>query len=420
VVNDALRERLTSYALRLARAINYVNAGTFEFLVVPANSPSPATEGSRERGPGGEGPAVYFLEVNPRLQVEHPVTEMVTGLDLVELQLRIAAGEPLPLKQEDVKFEGHAIEFRINAEDPSDGFKPSSGRIVSAHWGETARCDRGYEDGDVVPPNYDSLAGKVIVHADSRDDAIDFSADELVGATSLTPLRTNVPLLEAIRSSSAFRRGHAHIAWLEQELPTLMESARTPTNAWLAAAAALAAGNGFVGVASQSIWLDDGCEVKHIGVKTRGREFDAATGGLAAAGRVERAVAVDEVWHREVDVRLAGERFAFRIAPFGVFGGTEVTSNAGFNFIVVQPPPLPRRVHAAAEGVTAITAPLAGTIAAVRAAEGDSVAEGQLLLVLEAMKMEHRIAAPSAGTVKSLRVRERDVVREGDTLIELA
>ena len=123
VVDEALRERLTGYALKLARAIGYVNAGTFEFLVSIHDSRFTIHDSV------AEGADVYFLEVNPRLQVEHPVTEMVTGLDLVELQLRVAAGEALPMTQDEVKFEGHAIEFRINAEDPWDGFKPSSGRI---------------------------------------------------------------------------------------------------------------------------------------------------------------------------------------------------------------------------------------------------------------------------------------------------
>ena len=164
VVDAALREQLTSAAITLARAVGYVNAGTFEFLVG-----APGADGRRP---------FYFLEVNPRLQVEHPVTELVTGLDLVELQLRIAAGEPLPLQQDDVSFNGHAIEFRVNAEDPWDDFRPSSGRI-QVLYGDGARFDSGFEAGDTVPTQYDSLLGKRLFTGATRDRAIEWAATVL-------------------------------------------------------------------------------------------------------------------------------------------------------------------------------------------------------------------------------------------------
>ncbi len=417
VVDEALRQRLTGYALALARAINYVNAGTFEFLVT-LNSPSPASEGSRERGPGGEG-SIYFLEVNPRLQVEHPVTEMVTGLDLVELQLRIAAGEPLPLAQEDVQFAGHAIEFRINAEDPWDGFKPSSGRIEEAHWGEMERADHGYEAGDVVPTNYDSLAGKIVCHAETREDAIANAAHEFDGGTYLRPLRTNALLLDAIRGSTQFASGTVGIDWLQSNLESLLAAASPSVEACGAAASALTVDSWRSAPGASGFWLDDGIRVRACSVRRDGQSFRATIDGIDVEGAIGTVRNVDEFWYRTVEVTVHGVNYGFRLADSGIYGGKENDGRVGLRFRIVPPPPLPRRAHAAAEGVTAITAPLAGTIAAVRVSEGDGVSEGQPLVLLEAMKMEHRIVAPADGTVKVVNVRERDVVREGDVLVEL-
>ncbi|MGE3076429.1 MAG: biotin carboxylase N-terminal domain-containing protein [Dehalococcoidia bacterium] len=411
VVDDALRERLTGYALKLARAIGYVNAGTFEFLVTSPPAPSP---------PGGEGVQdVYFLEVNPRLQVEHPVTEMVTGLDLVELQLRVADGQELPLKQEDVTFEGHAIEFRINAEDPWDGFKPSSGRIESMHWGTTDRCDFGYERSDVIPSTYDSLAGKVLSHAPTREECIEFSEHELKG-TYLRPLRTNIRLLEAVRASEAFSRGETDIGWLERELPGLLAGSRTPDDAWMAAGIAASWPAAVSQVGTCSVWLTDHQETREVATRVWGKDFESSVGEASERGVfIDSWLTQNEVWEREIRFMLSGIKYGFRLHDDGVFGGTENAGRVGLSFRIVPPPPLPRRAHAAAEGATAIVAPLSGTIAAVRVAEGDAVVAGQLLLTLEAMKMEHRITSPSDGVVKSVGVRERDTVREGAVLVEL-
>ncbi|MGB4861503.1 MAG: biotin/lipoyl-containing protein, partial [Tepidiformaceae bacterium] len=404
VVDDALREQLTGHALKLARAIGYVNAGTFEFLVTPETATA--------------DPRAYFLEVNPRLQVEHPVTEMVTGLDLVELQLRVAAGEPLPLRQEEVQFEGHAIEFRVNAEDPWDGFKPSSGRI-EVLWGEDAtRYDAGFAEGDVVPGQYDSLIGKRIFHQPTREEAV--ASAWVIGADDVFGIRTNLGLLKAIARSTEFGAGRATIDWLERNLPELLESGSRAANEWAAAACGfvVAEANGpaqWIGAGTVSLWLDDGIETRQVEIA-----LEAGAGGTKIgnawvgpgreqvsfrAGRREGVLVVSGAgWSLEPSIEVT------RGHPTAYLNG---------DIYLVAPPPLPRHVRAVAEGATAITAPLSGTIAAVRVAEGDAVVAGQLLLVLEAMKMEHRITAPTDATVKSVNVSERDTAREGDVLVEL-
>ncbi|MEO9255823.1 MAG: biotin carboxylase N-terminal domain-containing protein, partial [Tepidiformaceae bacterium] len=218
VVDDELRAELTGAALRLARAINYVSAGTFEFLV---GEPDPATQ----KRP------FYFLEVNPRLQVEHPVTEMVTGVDLVELQLRTAAGEPLPFSQDSVEFNGHAIEFRINAEDPWDGFKPSAGRVAEDLVIVNARCDVGFESGDFVPTQYDSLVAKAIFRGTDRSSTLRAAKGALEGLV-WRGIRTNLGLHAAIIHSEAFRTGAASIDWLEANLGGLLAAAEATPNQW--------------------------------------------------------------------------------------------------------------------------------------------------------------------------------------------
>ncbi len=208
----ALRAQMGEAAVAAARACGYVSAGTVEFLVPPL--PLPPGEGR------GEG-AFYFLEMNTRLQVEHPVTELVTGVDLVRAQLRVAAGEPLPFSQADLgpAPRGHAIECRVNAEDPAAGFAPSTGRALVASFpsGPGIRVDAGVEPGDEVTMHYDPLLAKVIVHAEDRAAAI-ARMDRALARTAVLGVATNVPYLRAVLAHPLFRAGDATTAFVEREL----------------------------------------------------------------------------------------------------------------------------------------------------------------------------------------------------------
>jgi acetyl/propionyl-CoA carboxylase alpha subunit len=420
VVGPPLREALTGAALRLARAVGYANAGTFEFLV---GEPGDHRDSDIEVLAGADAPSrpFYFLEVNPRLQVEHPVTEEVTGIDLVEWQLRVAAGEPLPLRQEEVRFEGHAIEFRVNAEDPWQDFRPSGGRLTRLDWPLVVRVDAGFEPGDTVPSQYDSLLGKLVHRAGSRQQCLDDARALLPGA-EIAGVANNLRLLASLTSSETLIRGEATVDWLEAQLPALLESARTPSAAWAAAGAALLVPAAGIGPGGTACWLSDGHEARevrmtrdaagpgrrvfvtvdgaHHGVELRANRKPDGMGvfGRIASARVDREEVEVAARGDEVHCWAVGRHHKFRLAP---------------------PPPLPRRVHTEAEGASAVVAPLAGTIASVRVAEGDTVEPGALLLTLEAMKMEHRISAQVGGTVRAVRVAVGDVVREGDVLVEV-
>ncbi|MEP6870423.1 MAG: biotin carboxylase N-terminal domain-containing protein [Anaerolineaceae bacterium] len=416
VVDGALRAKLTSSALRLARAIGYVNAGTFEFLVAAPDA-------------GGTRP-FYFLEVNPRLQVEHPVTEMVTGLDLVELQLRVAAGEPLPISQEDVEFRGHAIEFRINAEDPRDGFRPSTGRIRSIDEG-TKRFDTGFAEGDAIPAQYDSLIAKAVVHGSSRDHALAIAEDDLAHC-STAGIHTNVQLHRAIIASHTFAAGNATVDWLEDALPSLLEARFVAEAAWTAAAATLAAistapgrtpfaSAAWIGAGARTIWLSNGEETRRLEIPRAAP--DAGTVKGSAAGAIYRLTSKRA---GKFTVQVGDPAVEFGVNTYRVAHGNLQVSESGpdasevWLFTLAPPPALPRRAQATTAGATVVVAPLAGTIAAVRVSVGDVVEPGQALVLLEAMKMEHRVTAPAAGVVKAVNVADRDVVREGDVLVELA
>jgi acetyl/propionyl-CoA carboxylase alpha subunit len=332
---------------------------------------------------------------------------MRTGLDIVELQLRVAAGEPLPFAQEDIRFEGHVTEFRINAEDPWDGFRPSSGRLEHFEPGsvlapETTRLDAGFEQGDAVPPQYDSLLGKLIVTAGSRSGALTAGAATLArfGASGV---RTNVNLLRGLTRALRDREPPS-ISWLERNLPALLAASKPPDAVVGAVRAALAGppdvprgappAPRWLGAGAPVAWLDDGSDVHEMPL---------------AAPAVSTSHDAPAVRSGDVTVFIEGSRFV-AIPQVG----------DPWLFRVVPPPPLPRRAVAAVAGATAITAPLAGTIAEVRVVEGDTVDEGLPVIILEAMKMEHRIPATRAGTVARVAVRPGDVVREGDILVELA
>ncbi|MCS7296517.1 MAG: ATP-grasp domain-containing protein [Dehalococcoidia bacterium] len=383
-VDEELRTALAEAALRVAAAVGYRNAGTVEFLVGP-----PGADGRRP---------FYFLEVNPRLQVEHPITEARTGLDLVELQLRVAAGEPLPLRQEDLRFTGHAIEFRINAEDPFRGFQPAAGLLERFGWvaaPEPAwRLEAGYRDGDRVPAAFDSLLGKVIVWGADRVEALE-AAGRALARLAVAGVPTTLPLHRALLQTEEFRSGNVTTGWLEASIDGVLALAGAPEAAWEALQQALpsilaepsspwTAFPFWFGAGETVAWADDGVEVRALPLRPR------------------RGTPLRDPAHRldseHVLVNVLGSEWLFRLVP---------------------PPPLPRRQGDAAAAATAVVAPLAGRVVHVAVREGDPVAPGVLVAVLEAMKMEHRVFATAEGTVREVHVRPGDTVREGDLLATL-
>jgi acetyl/propionyl-CoA carboxylase alpha subunit len=375
-VDGALREELTGAATRLARAAGYVNAGTVEFLV-------------GEAGADGRRPW-YFLEVNPRLQVEHPVTEAVTGLDLVELQVRVAAGERLPFGQRDVRVAGHAIEFRVNAEDPREGFRPAGGEVRWSRAGRDAgwRIDAGYADGDRVPGFYDSLLAKVIVHGATRAEALRLA--RWVPPGLIEQPRTTAPLVQALANDPEFVRGEVHVEWLEERLPELIARAGAPPGAWAAAAGAAAglagagafAGPGWIGAGAPALWLSDGWTVGDaLAIRADAGDYraDIVGGGIVVAGPGD-------------------ERWTFWPAW----------------------PPAPVRERVATGGAAAeVVAPLAGTVAAVLVAAGEPVEAGQVLAVVHAMKMEHPVRADARAEVAEVLVAPGHAVAAGEPLLRL-
>ena len=398
VVDAALREELTGAALRLMRGAGYVNAGTVEFLV----------------GEPGDGRRpFYFLEVNPRLQVEHPVTEAVTGLDLVALQLAVAAGEPLPFDQDGVRFSGHAIEFRLNAEDPWRDFLPAAGRLT-ALTAPGARLDSGYEPGDAVPGEYDSLVAKVIVRGAARDTALTAAA-AVLERTTVEGLRTNLPLHRAVLADPAFVAAEAGVQWLERDLPAVLDAARPHPAALVAAALHLAGrdapgfgASAWLAPGARTLWLDDGAGPRSVSIAGDTATVDGEAVDWRLVSRTPDAATV-----------VAGD------------GTTMTASRASGGGVAVEGLPLPHRlrlvappaVSAAAragEGPAgAVRAPLAGRVAAVNVREGDEVVDGDVVAVLDAMKMEHAITAPGAGTVRAVHAAPDEVVEAGALLVEL-
>jgi acetyl-CoA/propionyl-CoA carboxylase biotin carboxyl carrier protein len=309
-----IAQRLRTWAVAVAKACGYIGAGTVEFLWDPASS------------------GAWFLEMNTRIQVEHPITEQVTGVDIVAAQLRVAAGEPLGLTQDQVRVRGHAIECRVNAEDPARGFLPTPGMITTLRWpgGPGVRVDAGYETGDTVPAFYDDLLGKLVVWAPDRDRAIArmrAALDDL----AVEGVASTVPALARILDAEDFRAASHWTTWLEEALDL---------------------------------------------------------GGLVPAATPEPEPDFQvTVGTRSWPVRL------YRHRPHGTAGGAE---RGGL-----------------------VASPLAGTLVKVEVAAGQRVAEGQLLAVVEAMKMETPLLAPFSGMVVGVRSQVGRPVAAGQTVVEL-
>jgi 3-methylcrotonyl-CoA carboxylase alpha subunit len=405
-VDANLRLSMGEAALRLARGAGYANAGTVEFLLE-------------------QGGRFSFLEVNARLQVEHPVTEAVTGLDLVELQLRVAAGERLAIQQKDVRFEGHAIEARVIAEDPSAGFLPSSGTIERFASPPSVRVDTWVADGAIVSPFYDSLLAKVIAYAPTRFEAVRRLADAL-RQTRITGVRHNVDLLLATIEDPAFLRGDLDTGFLTRH--HLIERLSEVPLEVLAAASAI----DHLRAVSGDPWQTHGswrlARTDQPAVWTR-------------AGVTHRAVVSAEPGGTGVSVACDGRQVVVQLVSSDgpseqhhllvdgqavtVWGGGDwrVVEWQGRSFRLLRAGPVSVeesvRDSGSAGEADRLSAPMPGRIVKVTIREGQQVLPNQALIVLEAMKMEHVVEAPHAGTVTELRVREGDQVASGAHLLTL-
>ncbi|GAB3197994.1 acetyl-CoA carboxylase biotin carboxylase subunit [Nocardioides hungaricus] len=368
-VSPAARGNLHAAAVALARQVGYENAGTVEFLLDEAT---------------GEA---YFLEMNTRLQVEHPVTELVTGLDLVELQLRVAAGEPLPITQDDVTVSGHAIEARVYAEDSFGGFLPQAGRAKYVEWprGMRIRVDHALESGQVVSTAYDPMLGKVIAHGATREEAR-LALVEALDGTAILGLTTNTGFLRALVASEEFRDAAIDTAWLDRhDVPAPDPAPARVAAAWEVFLARRE---------EEGPFRSDGFRLAADPAPVVIDLDEPVVLSQSGAGPEPRDRPVADVGIDHVEVVRQGQRFVF--ARPDVFGD-----------------------HAADVGDGAIAAPMPGTVLDVRVADGDRVEAGQVLVVLEAMKMELALKAPFDGTVAGLDAATGAQVALGATLLEV-
>lgn len=430
-VPDEVRAAMQAAAIQVARAIGYVGAGTVEFLL--------------------EGREFFFMEMNTRLQVEHTVTEAITGLDLVEWQLLVASGHPLPLTQDEIRFSGHAMEARVCAEDPERDFLPSAGRLKLMRWpaGESIRVDAGFEAGDFVPDAYDSLLGKVIAWAPTREQAAARLARAL-DETYCIGVHTNERWLRRILLSSRFRGAQLSTGFLQNGADDLAAPKEPPADALVLAALAAhaqqesdpadpwSATDGFVPNLGASVdhtlaWGERSARAsvafsagKPVAVKLDGADELPVSGlhvvreatGLRSAPAPDGAAVGDipTIVEGTLSVQVQGRRIGARYA----FDGPSLhlwTGGEHFELTLEDPRTAEYEVDAAEGG---LTTPLPGVVVAVHVQVGQTVKAGDVLMVIEAMKMEHSITAPYAGTVQALYFVPGDKVPEGSALLELA
>ena len=409
-LNAAQREAVCAAARKAAAAVDYVGAGTIEFV--------------------SDGKDVFFIEMNTRLQVEHPVTELITGIDLVEWQLRVAFGEKLPLAQDQIKLDGHAIEARVYAENPHKNFMPSAGRIRTWRTPEQSnglRIDAGYREGDAVSPHYDAMLAKVIAWAPTRDAAIE-RLNRGLEDIDVRGIVTNIPFLSVLVTHPDVRANAVDTGFIERELKNLTPASRAPGDLELCAAVAaiLGAEQKAARTESHSPWQ---------------------TSGWMPVGRRQRLFTFRHAHEAEQEISLQygngpatlsiGEReFAFVSSPrddggfdltldgmkshvVAVIEGHDLylrTRNGRFDLHWVDPFGGDDEEQV---GEDKIIAPLPGTVVALLAEEGATLEKGAPILTLEVMKMEQTLRAPFAGVLKMIKCKVGDIVQEGVELAEM-
>jgi 3-methylcrotonyl-CoA carboxylase alpha subunit len=433
-MSEARRAEMGAAAVAAAKAVGYVGAGTVEFIAEPI-------DGLAADGSDGDL-RFFFMEMNTRLQVEHPVTEAITGLDLVEWQLRVAAGEPLPLKQDELRIGGHAIEARICAENPDNDFLPATGSLHVARWPEhvafgrnadaepqhrpaSVRIDAGVREGDAITPYYDSMIAKLIVWGETRAQA-PARLDAALARTHIVGPSTNVAFLRRCAATRSFAAAELDTALIERERASLF------------AQPGLSLTHATAGVVAHALAIErsrqdadpwsrcDGWRVQGAARRRFELEFDGARhvamlqrhhdGGmtLAMEGRT-LPLQVRSVGLERHDVTLGDERFDLDVYAVGehvvVFGATDSAQLREVDPLVHAGD------HAGESG--RLTAPMPGKLVALLAQTGDAVTKGQPLAVMEAMKMEHTIAAPRDGRIAELLYAVGDQVAEGEELLRL-
>jgi 3-methylcrotonyl-CoA carboxylase alpha subunit len=409
-LNPTQREAVCAAARKAAAAVDYVGAGTIEFV--------------------SDGKDVFFIEMNTRLQVEHPVTELITGIDLVEWQLRVAFGEKLPLTQDQVRLNGHAIEARVYAENPAKNFMPSVGSIRTWRMPDAVdglRIDAGYREGDTVSPYYDAMLAKMITWAPDRESAID-RLNRGLDDSDVRGIVTNIPFLSRLVTHPSVRANAIDTGFIERELAALTAAPAAPGDLELCAAVAaiLANEQGAAGSEPPSPWRTSGW----MPVGRRQRVF-VFRGGQGAEQKVTlrygNGPATLAVGAREVGFAMSsGDGSALDLTLDGVKSGVAYvveghelylrTRNGRFELHWVDPFGGETEEQV---GEDKIVAPLPGTVVALLAKEGDALEKGAAILTLEVMKMEQTLRAPFAGVLKAIRCKVGDIVGEGVELAEV-
>ncbi len=378
-MTPALRAVMGKAAIAAAKAVNYYGAGTVEFI-------ADSSDGLRED-------KFYFMEMNTRLQVEHPVTEAICGVDLVEWQIRVANGEPLPLSQEQIHINGHAIEARLYAEDPSRQFLPSTGKLYRLDWpqdNEHLRIDSGVECGDSVSPYYDPMIAKVISHGSDRADAIAGLASALE-QTKITGPQTNINFLLRLLSSFAFKNEQFDTGYIGEHLPSLTEIADDAAVVASYALHALLKG-GERNKASSAWDIQDGFKLSPDEAYIYTLEIDNTQVGATPSKPDSEWVSIP--------------------TPKGVF-----LLHRGHQYFAAWPDPQHKLIATSSQ--PSLTAPMNGKVTLIHFAKGDKVKAGDIIAVMEAMKMEHAILAPRDGVIEDIEAEPGMQVQQGFVLARL-
>ncbi len=411
-LDDALRAKMGATAVTAAKAIGYAGAGTVEFIV--------------------DADGYYFMEMNTRLQVEHPVTELITGTDLVEWQIRVARGEELPCSQADIGVTGHAIEARLYAEDPDKGFLPQTGRLDRLRFPDAVggvRIDAGVREADEVGIHYDPMIAKVMAWGSDREQAID-RLHRALGATEVAGLNTNIDYLGRIIDHPSFRAGDVHTGFIEDHASDLAEAGTDDLRLKLCAAVAVATHRRGAVSAKQpsSPWeVSDGWTpfgalsttalLDGPNGEERYEVANSEMGFIVSQGEESWSVSGTIAGDGEMDLTIDGERLFGRVhVSAGALGGRAMVTSDGRRAQYVWIDPVGAS-GSSEGGAGRLEAPMPGRIVKVSVSDGEQVARGATLLVLEAMKMEHAITAPADGIVTAVHVAEGAMVEEGVDLV---